>query len=101
MDFSRFLFAVMFYVRKCAVRVAIFTVPTPYYVPIGRRPIEDESINHEAPRRSKPLLHAEIVYKSEVTGSRPTFYARSDSEVAWDPYPIDFAASTRFVETMD
>ena len=83
------------------MRVAIFTVPTPDIFVRTDRPIDDESINHEAPRRSTPLHYVEIVYKSEVTGSRSTFYARSDSEVARDLYPIDFAASTRFVETKD
>ena len=39
------------------------------------------------------------LYKAELVCSRPIFHARSDSEVAWAPYPIDFASPTRFVET--
>ena len=87
--------------RSCAVRVAIFTIPPPFeYVP-RCRPIDDESIDDEAPPRSTPLHHVEVVYKAEVTRSRTTFYALFDSEVAGAPYPIDFAALTRFVETND
>ena len=66
-----------------------------------RSTIDNTSINHEAPRRSAPLHHVEIVYDAVITRSRPTFYARSDSKTARSPYPVNIAASTHFVETND
>ena len=56
----------------------------PHHPPQVRtdRPIDDKSIDHEAPPRSTPLHHVEIVYDAVITRCRPTFYARSDSKIA-------------------
>ena len=67
------------------------------YVPIGRSTTNRSTMKRRAALRRCTMWR---LYKAEFTCSWSTFYARSDSEIAWAPYSTDFAASTRFVETM-
>ena len=73
----------------------------PHYLvrtPIGRWTTSGSTMKRRAALRRCTMWR---LYKAEFPCSRPTFYARSDSEIAWAPYPVDFVASTRFVETND